>query len=170
MSYGQYTGPKRQVIDGQDYALMSEKDAARRGYPSTAVKVGSMTRDEIMSGVERHTRDIVSTKKTAHNEVTRIYTDGTVVCRLRETDIVTIYPHGPIDINTGGWNTRTTRRHIVDFLERHNFPVTIWGDKKRGGNVLTLTRGDVTSEIVFEQTVIIFTDGTWVADWDGGPK
>jgi len=40
--------------------------------------------------------------------------------RLHATNIVTVYPNGATAINTGGWNTVTTRDRINAFIDSHN--------------------------------------------------
>lgn len=135
-------------------------------YPvsRTRVKTGRMTKTEIMAGVDPEA--VIDATISAHNEVTIRYVWGALVCRLRETDIVEIGPNGVVLLNTGGWNTITTRRHMRNFLQRHGFSILVWGDKKRGGNVLTLYRDDENdrTEIVFKQRVLFNSSGGFLSD------
>lgn len=126
-----------------------------KGYPVglKKLKTGRMTQAEIMNGVNHAT--IIKTEKSAHNEVTLTHANGTVVCRLRRTNIVTITDGGAVLVNTGGWNTPTTRRHVMNFLKRHGFQISMWGDKKRGGNVLSAPGTEkLKAEVSFKQWVV----------------
>jgi hypothetical protein len=38
--------------------------------------------------------------------------DGTVVVRLHRTDVVTLFTDGTVVLNTGGWDTVTTRARM----------------------------------------------------------
>lgn len=166
MGFGQYHEATTNLNERREAAgLPVEQRDSGFPVPREDVKTGRMTNAEIMADVDA---DPVSVKRTGHNEVTRVLKSGTIICRLRETDIVHLFRDGCIEIDTGGWNTPTTRRHIMDFLSRHNFSCSIYGDKKRGGNVLTGIKTGDASEIIFKQMVTIFTDGTWTADWTGG--
>jgi len=59
-------------------------------------------------------------KRWGHNRVVYTLADGTVAYRLHMTDIVLVkdWPDGTvvININTGGWNTLTTRKAIGEAL------------------------------------------------------
>lgn len=65
------------------------------------------TKREIMSGV-----DCTECKIIDHNTVEYMRENGDRVIRLHLTDIVTFKPNGTIILNTGGWNTVTTRDRI----------------------------------------------------------
>ncbi len=139
-----------------------------KGYPkgTTDLKVGRMTKDEILA--DANLGGLVSSVKSAHNELTLTYESGTVVCRLRETNIVTLSPGGYILINTGGWNTPTTRSHVMNFLASQNFQINMWGDKKAGGNRIKFTTGEnIKVGDIFRQWVIIYPDGGTLSDLDG---
>jgi len=43
-----------------------------------------------------------------------LYADGRIGLRLHYTDVVTLYPDGTEVINTGGWNTVTTKAFIAE--------------------------------------------------------
>lgn len=128
MGFGQYT--EETTRTGKD-----------RGFPEgVPLKTGRMTREEIMANVDA--KDIVNQKQTGHNEITRFLKDGTIICRLRETDIVTLAGNRSwMQIDTGGWNTHTTRRHVMNFSLRWNFQISVWGDKKVGGNQIQVVVG-----------------------------
>ena len=51
------------------------------------------------------------TRKAAHNTFVRCVTEGYAV-RYHKTDVVTFKADGRVIINTGGWDTRTTRDRI----------------------------------------------------------
>lgn len=42
--------------------------------------------------------------------------DSTIAVRLHSTDIITFYKDGRIDVNTGDWNTVTTRDRLRRYL------------------------------------------------------
>lgn len=142
------------------------------GYPVpiTKVKWGRMTKEEIMAGV--YGPDVIDAKITAHNEVTFCHANGALVCRLRETNIAYIGDNGAVLIDTGGWNTITTRRHVTDFLKRHGFKINVWGDKRRGGNILVLWTNDSNdrTEIPFKQKIVFNREGGFQSDLVGNPS
>lgn len=146
----------------------TKADNTRRdaGYPvpRSEVKVGRLTMVEIMAGVEA--ADYIDAKISAHNEVTIRYNGGSLVCRLIGTNIVEINADATVVIDTGGWNTMSTRRHVVNFLNRHGFGISMWGDIKRGGNVLALYSNDGKdcTEIVFKNRVMFNQEGGFVTD------
>lgn len=50
---------------------------------------------------------------------TRVYrhggTEAVIVVRFHRTEVIRFHPNGDIDINTGGWFTRTTAERICDY-------------------------------------------------------
>ncbi len=132
---------------------------ARKGYaPGTGkLKMGYMNNDEIMAGVD--SPHIIKVERTTHNEVTMTTKKGLTICRLRETNIAWVNDHGEFGLNTGGWNTIITRRHMQDFLKRQNFDVQIRGDKKAGGIRLGGLKG---GDIIFKQRVDVLRSRTLV--------
>lgn len=70
------------------------------------------TKREIMEGV-----DCISSKLIDHNTVRYARENGDVVIRLHLTDIVTFKLGDKVVLNTGGWNTVTTRDRINKQLE-----------------------------------------------------
>lgn len=166
MGFGQHsrTGERLQ----HERAVGYREPAKTGGYPipREQVKSGAMTKNDILAGVDMSY--VEKTRKTGHNEVTRWLSDGTEICRLRETDIGVAYPDGTLKLYTGGWNTRTTRTHLMDFLSRHNRPCGVWGDKKAGGNVMGDWSGNGHGRVTFKTSVTLFTDGTWQADAAAG--
>jgi len=69
------------------------------------------TKTEIMAGVE-----CVSSRIIDHNTVEYIRMDGSRVIRLHLTDIITFKPNGDIVLNSGGWQTVTTKERMNKFL------------------------------------------------------
>ena len=136
------------------------------GYPvpRADVKVGRFTKVEIMAGV--NDADIIDAKISAHNEVTIRYNGGSLVCRLIGTNIVEINADATVVIDTGGWNTVTTRRHVMNFLNRNGVGISLWWDIKRGGNVLVLPSNiaNERTEIVFRNRVMFNKVGGFVTD------
>jgi hypothetical protein len=70
------------------------------------------TKREIMAGV-----DCVKSRLIDHNTVEYERANGERVIRLHLTDIVTYRTDGTVVLNTGGWNTITTRDRINKQLE-----------------------------------------------------
>ncbi len=66
---------------------------------------------EIMEGVE----NVVKSKIIARNTVEYVKGDGTVVVRLHRTDIITRTLGGMYVLNSGGWQTVTTKDRINKF-------------------------------------------------------
>ncbi len=58
-------------------------------------------------------------KKTANNTLEINYPDGRKAYRLHDTDIVTYMPNGDIKLDTGGWDTMTTRKRMNGYLPAH---------------------------------------------------
>ncbi len=145
--------------DGSMYEIAREQMDDSRSVE--IVKVGRMTNAEILAGVDM--TDVVSVVRSAHNEITRTFKNGKVIVRLRETDIVIVFPEtGSVLINTGGWNTVTTRRHINDFLSRQNFPARICKARKGGGvNVLVQWGQELIRQGNFQTRCVI-------GKWSGG--
>jgi hypothetical protein len=70
----------------------------------------------------RHKRaplEVLTSRMIARNTVEYRLTDGALRVRLHSTDILMRDPEGNITLDTGGWNTMTTRGRINDALERH---------------------------------------------------
>jgi len=70
------------------------------------------TKREIMSGV-----DCVESRIVDHNTVEYTRDNGDRVIRLHLTNIVTYRANGTVELNTGGWNTVTTRDRINKQIE-----------------------------------------------------
>ena len=150
---------------------MTSTEIAKRNqdksYPvgTKTVKWGHMTLAKIMAGAD--TDDLVETVKSGNNELTLVYRDGTIVCRLREQDIVTLTKSGIILIDTGGWNTPTTRTHVMNFLTVRGYQINMRGVKEGGGNIVSLAGNDFEiMEISFNSTLAIFKTGDHVADME----
>ena len=61
-------------------------------------------------------RPVAASKIAARNTLDYTLEDGTRKIRLHDTDILTFHPTGLIEINTGGFNTVTTRSRMNEFL------------------------------------------------------
>lgn len=79
---------------------------------------GRRTKAEILDGAQA-----VESRFVARNTVEWKDADGARHIRLHRTDILTFHPDGSIRINTGGWNTITTRDRINAFLPS---PFRVW--------------------------------------------
>ena len=72
-----------------------------------------MSKGEMLAAI---TAPIKESKMVARNTIQYETDDGDVVTRLHDTDIVRKTADGAIYIDTGGWNTATTRARINDAL------------------------------------------------------
>uniref|UniRef100_A0A6M3L931 Uncharacterized protein n=1 Tax=viral metagenome TaxID=1070528 RepID=A0A6M3L931_9ZZZZ len=72
------------------------------------------TKREIMAGVE-----CVSPKIIDHNTVEYKRINGDRVIRLHLTDIITFKTNGDVVLNSGGWQTVTTKDRMNKFLPRY---------------------------------------------------
>lgn len=84
------------------------------------------TKRDIMDGV-----DCTESKLIDHSTVEYLRVDGTRVVRLHKTDIVTVRTDGTVVLNSGGWNTVTTRDRINDQLEKHCPGWRMWSEKNQ---------------------------------------
>lgn len=71
-----------------------------------------------------HGRCILS-RKLQNNTYLRRRDGGRIAVRLHATDVITFHPDNSITLNTGGWNTITTRQRINSYQ-----PHSVWS--KRG--------------------------------------
>jgi len=89
-----------------DFTVRDYKRPGYAGYPTTWAEAcrlveGGRTR----VGYRNHG------KKIGNNTV--LYVDGDLAAvRLHQTDVVTFYADGRIELNSGGWQTATTRDRI----------------------------------------------------------
>lgn len=159
--------------DGQQFVVShTERGAAQRGYPTTEVTWGPRTLDELTSDFDAD--NIVSRTKLGKATAEIVLKSGVILCRLHETVIAKINTKGSLWLNTGAWNTVTTYRHMQKFAARHGFKISIGGNKKTGGNIVTWFRGEWNGEewpnkvtAVFTQKVSLHPDGTTTSDLDG---
>lgn len=66
---------------------------------------------------------ISHSRMVARNTMEYVTTDNVRRVRLHDTDVAAFYPDGRIEINTGGWNTMTTRDRINGALAGTAFSV-----------------------------------------------
>ena len=69
------------------------------------------TKREIMDGV-----DCIKSRLIDNNTMEYIRADGSKVIRLHLTDIITFNPDGSCTLNSGGWQTVTTKDRMNKFL------------------------------------------------------
>jgi hypothetical protein len=65
-------------------------------------------------------------------------TETAVAVRLHQTDILTYWGDGSIEVSTGGWNTNTTKSHLNAYLPRG---VRVGSYREKGVSKLWLIRG-----------------------------
>ncbi len=108
---------------------------------------------EILESAEM--ANVVNYEKTAHNEITMTMKGGMKICRLRETNIVFLHVDGmSFLLNTGGWATKSTKTHMVNFLNRNLSPEIKVGVFKRGDMRLRILNGNETIEGSFDQWIV----------------
>lgn len=61
--------------------------------------------------------DMSRPSKLAHNTTIR-HEGGDVIVRLHHTDILTVHPDDSFTLNTGGWETTTTKQRLNALLPR----------------------------------------------------
>lgn len=71
------------------------------------------TKAEMLEGIEGQ---VTKSRVAASNTLEYYTADGARHIRLHDTDILTLLPNGAFSINTGGWNTVTTRARLREFL------------------------------------------------------
>lgn len=74
------------------------------------------TKSDMLARLKREGVEPVKSRMAGKNTLDYETTDGARVIRLHETDILTFHPNGGITINTGGFNTVTTRARVNEFL------------------------------------------------------
>ena len=102
---------------------------------------------EIMAGIECERSKIV-----ANNTVMYHRKDGTSVYRLHQTDIMEMHPNGDVLLNSGGWQTVTTKDRMNNLSTRTQFK--IW-QKSRVWHVSVGGQ-----DYLFQDGMIIHPDGT----------
>ena len=104
----------------------------------TELPSGRMSNAEILSGFH-YLVDVTKLRftRTAHNELT-FDADGTTTVRYRDTNIVTVKANGDVLVATGGWNTPSTRRHILNALTRLGYKATLKGQKAIKGICISI--------------------------------
>jgi hypothetical protein len=55
--------------------------------------------------------------------------DGSIVVRLHSTDVVTVATDGTVTLNTGGWNTVTTRARMNQAANEFNLGFRVFQEK-----------------------------------------
>jgi hypothetical protein len=94
-----------------------------------------------------HTRK----RKLANNTYLQIEENETFSIRLYLTDIIRYFPNGDIELNSGGWQTVTTKDRFRRFLPRD---VSVYSEN---GVWHVLTSFDY---FVFEDGIMVHPDGT----------
>ena len=62
--------------------------------------------------------DIKRSRKVGNNTFRVEYQDGTVAIRLHTTDVVTFKTDGTTVLNSGGWQTSTTKSRINTYIPK----------------------------------------------------
>jgi hypothetical protein len=72
---------------------------------------------------------------------------------LHHTDVVTYFPNGNIQLNSGGWRTMTTKDRINKYA-----PIRLWANK---GQWYAGQTWDIKPKIFFQDNMVIRPDGTY---------
>lgn len=118
------------------------KDMRKKGYAKPGVFWGRRSKKNMMKGVQP---GYVKSRLTAHNEVTRWYENGITIVRFHRTDLLWIHPDGSFYINTGGWLSVATKRHLNNALKRHGLDISVEFERKNSRVVISFktNRGDL---------------------------
>jgi hypothetical protein len=65
-------------------------------------------------------------RKIAHNTYVELRGGNTFAIRFHQTDVVTYHPDGQIILNTGGWQTVTTKARLNTFS-----PARVYSDRRQ---------------------------------------
>jgi hypothetical protein len=65
-------------------------------------------------------------RKIAHNTYVELRGGNTFAIRFHQTDVVTYHPDGQIILNTGGWQTVTTKARLNTFT-----PARVYSDRRQ---------------------------------------
>ena len=114
-------------------------------HGTLTAKITGQGQFQVYVGLFRKTGKSIS-KRIANNTLEVNYPDGRKAYRLHDTDIVTYMPDGTIVLNTGGWDTMTTRARMSEYLPDG---VEIWRrkgmsyvvDRKNGDSMIPLSDG-----------------------------
>jgi len=121
-----YTLIERLFVDssgfGRDYELALSQTQFERKMLELLEEHGTLYATildagqfQVYIGLFKKTGKALS-KRIANNTLEIQYPDGSTAYRLHNTDIVTYKPNGDIVLNTGGWNTVTTRARMNSYL------------------------------------------------------
>ena len=91
---------------------------------------------QVYVGLFKKTGKSIS-KRIANNTLEIRYPDGRKAYRLHDTDIVTYMPNGDIKLDTGGWDTMTTRKRMREYLPHG---ISIW--RRNGMSYVVDTKND----------------------------
>jgi hypothetical protein len=125
---------------------------ARRGQG-----VKPLTMAEALAGVE-HTQPTQLTARV----IQYFNPKAERVIRLHKTDILTFHLDGSITIDTGGFDTPTTRQNINRFLEEKRLHVSAARSGSYARNVLTVNGH---TRIPFRRNMRFFKDERGVQVW-----
>jgi len=92
----------------------------------------------------------------------RCFSEGTeysFTIRLHNTDILRFFADGRVELNTGGWNTVTTRDRLSSYLPR---PWHVWSE--RGTLVLGKCDDGFQAQVLVNPDATILPDGTTKGD------
>lgn len=74
------------------------------------------TYNELFEKLERNHKRGIDSKKVANNTYARLDSNGAIVIRYHDTDVVTLFYDGAIRLDSGGWKTLTTKERLNWFL------------------------------------------------------
>lgn len=74
----------------------------------------------LLEGVE----NVTASKIIGCNTLKVLYSDGRQAVRYHHTDVITFFPNGDIQLNSGGWRTVTTKLRFNSYS-----PVRVYSDK-----------------------------------------
>lgn len=149
MGFGQYAGSGRTA---KDKGWKSETEAITNARTSYIRKGEQLAQEE---------EEVVWSRKRGGTATVYRTVSGKVVYRLYDTNVFTITSEGAVILDTGEWNTPTTRRCMADaFKEFYDIYVSIYGDKGNpdGRNYFSIRCCEGEWEANFDQTLLIPAD------------
>lgn len=119
--------------------------------------VAPKSKAAMVAALQNVGRTVASAKRAGRNTLDWTDEKGVRHIRLHQTDILTFRPRGGFTVDTGGWNTHTTRARINEFLPSG------WKVSTSRG-VVSLRNYETGTETPFRQIVTVDAKGNVRSD------
>ena len=104
-----------------------------------------------------------NSKKLESNTYLKRHEDESIGVRLHDTDVINLYPDGSFRLNTGGWETVTTKDRIVNYIP--NCGVRLFSER----GVWLLANQKDCFVYQFIDGILIEADGTFSEKYPARP-